>query len=83
MYPLLIVLYILFQIPGITDIGLLPRKINKVVIIGGSSMSSGIATMLVLANHRVIMKYTDQNSLQNGINRVKGEKQLRSPLDYS
>lgn len=63
------------KIPGITDIGLLPRKINKVVIIGGSSMSSGIATMLVLANHRVIMKYTDQNSLQNGINRVKANLQ--------
>ncbi|XP_055829900.1 glyoxysomal fatty acid beta-oxidation multifunctional protein MFP-a-like isoform X2 [Solanum dulcamara] len=61
----------LWKIPGITDIGLLPRKINKVAILGGSLMSSGIATVLVLANHYVIMKYIDQNSLQNGIDRVK------------
>ncbi|CAN4113637.1 unnamed protein product [Withania somnifera] len=59
------------KIPGITDMGLLPRKINKVAILGGSLMSSVIATVLVLANHYVIMKYMDQNSLQNDIDRVK------------
>ncbi|KAJ8535718.1 hypothetical protein K7X08_023438 [Anisodus acutangulus] len=59
------------KIPGITDMGLRPRKIHKVAVLGGSSMSSGIATVLVLANHYVIMKYIDQVSLQNGIDRVK------------
>ncbi|XP_059295715.1 glyoxysomal fatty acid beta-oxidation multifunctional protein MFP-a-like [Lycium ferocissimum] len=59
------------KIPGITDMGLRPRKINKVAILGGSLMSSGIAIVLLLANHYVIMKYIDQNSLQNGIDRVK------------
>ncbi|MCE2055900.1 hypothetical protein HAX54_043714 [Datura stramonium] len=59
------------KIPGITDMGLLPRKINKVAILCGSLMSSRIATALVLANHYVIMKYIDQNSLQNGVDRVK------------
>lgn len=67
-------IHLLFQIPGITDIGLLPRKINKVAILGGSLMSSEIATVLVLANYYVIMKYIDQNSLQSGIGRVNGEK---------
>ncbi|XP_060174702.1 glyoxysomal fatty acid beta-oxidation multifunctional protein MFP-a-like isoform X2 [Lycium barbarum] len=61
----------LWKIPGITDMGLRPRKINKVAILGGSLMSSGIAIVLLLANHYVIMKYIDQNSLQNGIDRVK------------
>uniref|UniRef100_M1BIS1 Glyoxysomal fatty acid beta-oxidation multifunctional protein MFP-a n=1 Tax=Solanum tuberosum TaxID=4113 RepID=M1BIS1_SOLTU len=65
------------KIPGITDIGLLPRKINKVAILGGSLMSSGIATVLVLANYYVIMKYIDQNSLQNGIGRVKANLEGR------
>lgn len=65
---------LLFQIPGITDTGLLPRKIRKVAILGGSLMSSGIATALVFANHYVIMKYMDQKSLENGIDGVKGEK---------
>lgn len=59
------------KIPGITDMGLLSRKINKVAILGGSLMSPVIATVLVLANHYVIMKYIDHNSLQNGIDRVK------------
>lgn len=70
-------IHLLFQIPGITDIGLLPRKINKVAILGGSLMSSGIATVLVLANYYVIMKYIDQNSLQNGIGRVKANLEGR------
>ncbi|KAH0661044.1 hypothetical protein KY290_027013 [Solanum tuberosum] len=65
------------KIPGITDIGLLPRKINKVAILGGSLMSSGIAAVLVLANYYVIMKYIDQNSLQNGIGRVKANLEGR------
>ncbi|XP_015079709.1 glyoxysomal fatty acid beta-oxidation multifunctional protein MFP-a-like isoform X2 [Solanum pennellii] len=65
------------KIPGITDIGLLPRKINKVAILGGSLMSSEIATVLVLANYYVIMKYIDQNSLQSGIGRVNANLEGR------
>ncbi|KAM3376634.1 glyoxysomal fatty acid beta-oxidation multifunctional protein MFP-a [Capsicum galapagoense] len=65
------------KIPGITDTGLLPRKIRKVAILGGSLMSSGIATALVLANHYVIMKYMDQKSLENGIDGVKADLEGR------
>ncbi|PHT44360.1 Glyoxysomal fatty acid beta-oxidation multifunctional protein MFP-a [Capsicum baccatum] len=65
------------KIPGITDTGLLPRKIRKVAILGGSLMSSGIATALVLANHYVIMKYMDQKSLENGIDGVKANLEGR------
>ncbi|PHT61213.1 Glyoxysomal fatty acid beta-oxidation multifunctional protein MFP-a [Capsicum annuum] len=65
------------KIPGITDTGLLPRKIRKVAILGGSLMSSGIATALVFANHYVIMKYMDQKSLENGIDGVKADLEGR------
>ncbi|PWZ09461.1 Glyoxysomal fatty acid beta-oxidation multifunctional protein MFP-a [Zea mays] len=39
------------KIPGATDLGLMPRKITKVAILGGGLMGSGIATaMAVIEN---------------------------------
>lgn len=56
-----------------TDHGLVPRSIKKVAILGGGSMGSGISTTLIVSNHPVILIEVDENSLQAGIGRVKGE----------
>lgn len=64
-----------------TDRGLVPRPINKVAILGGGLMGSGIATALVLNNYPVILKEVNEKFLQAGIDRVKGEaKNLCCPL---
>lgn len=60
------------QIPGITNLGLLPRNINKVAVIGGGLMGSGIASVLILSNYHVILKEVDHNLLLAGIGRVEG-----------
>lgn len=60
------------QIPNITNIGLTPRKIKKAAIVGGGLMGSGIATVLVLNNFKVILKELNAQFLSAGINRVKG-----------
>lgn len=61
------------QVPGITDAGLMPRKVNKVAVIGGGLMGSGIATALILSNYPVIMKEVNEKFLEDGIGRVRGE----------
>lgn len=60
------------QIPGITDLGLVPRRINKVAILGGGLMGSGIATALIMSNIPVILKEVNEKFLEAGIGRVKG-----------
>lgn len=59
-----------------TDRGLVPRSIKKVAILGGGSMGSGIATILIVSNYHVILIEIDENYLQAGIDRVKGEVNL-------
>ncbi|EXB37512.1 Peroxisomal fatty acid beta-oxidation multifunctional protein AIM1 [Morus notabilis] len=44
------------KVPNVTDIGLKPRHIKKVAIIGGGLMGSGIATALLLSNISVVIK---------------------------
>lgn len=56
-----------------TDRGLKPRRIKKVAILGGGLMGSGIATALIVSNYPVILKEVNENFLQAGIGRVKGE----------
>ncbi|KAE8798680.1 Glyoxysomal fatty acid beta-oxidation multifunctional protein MFP-a [Hordeum vulgare] len=46
----------LLQVPGATDLGLMPRKIMKVAILGGVLMGSGIATAMILSNYPVLLK---------------------------
>ncbi|KAL7080912.1 hypothetical protein ACP275_14G007900 [Erythranthe tilingii] len=65
------------KVPGVTDLGLKPRKINKVAILGGGLMGSGIATALILSNYTVILKEVNDKFLQAGIGRVKGNLQSR------
>ncbi|KAH7856829.1 hypothetical protein Vadar_005949 [Vaccinium darrowii] len=58
------------RVPGITDRGLVPRRINKVAILGGGLMGSGIATALILGNYPVVLKEVNEKFLQAGIDRV-------------
>lgn len=60
------------QVPGITDLGLMPRKIAKVAVLGGGLMGSGIVTALILTNYPVILKEVNEKFLNAGIDRVKG-----------
>ena len=55
------------QVPGVTDLGLAPRGMRKVAILGGGLMGSGIATALILGNYPVILKEVNDNLLQVGI----------------
>ncbi|KAL3641917.1 hypothetical protein CASFOL_012732 [Castilleja foliolosa] len=65
------------KVPGVTDLGLKPRSIKKVAILGGGLMGSGIATALVLSNYQVILKEVNDKFLQAGIGRVKSNLQSR------
>ncbi|MBA0683766.1 hypothetical protein Goari_025396, partial [Gossypium aridum] len=59
------------KVPGITDRGLVPRKVKKVAILGGGLMGSGIATALLLSNYTVILNEVNEKFLEAGIGRVK------------
>ncbi|PIA44343.1 hypothetical protein AQUCO_01700147v1 [Aquilegia coerulea] len=65
------------KVPGVTDLGLMPRKIKKVAIIGGGLMGSGIATALILSNYPVILKEVNEKFLEAGLGRVKANLQSR------
>ncbi|WOK96124.1 Crotonase superfamily [Canna indica] len=65
------------KVTGVTDLGLMPRTIRKVAIIGGGLMGSGIATVLILSNYPVILKEVNESYLQAGIGRVKANLQSR------
>ncbi|KAE8785194.1 ABC transporter B family member 25 [Hordeum vulgare] len=60
------------EVSGITDLGLMPRKVSKVVIVDGGLMGSGIATVLILSHYPVILKEVDEKFLNAGIDRIKG-----------
>ncbi|KAE8766381.1 hypothetical protein D1007_62400 [Hordeum vulgare] len=60
------------KVPGITDLGLMPRKVSKVAIVGGGLMCSGIATVLILSHYHVILKEVDEKFLNAGMDRIKG-----------
>ncbi|KAF3456245.1 hypothetical protein FNV43_RR00895 [Rhamnella rubrinervis] len=63
------------KVPGVTDLGLVPRRVRKVAIIGGGLMGSGIATALILSNYPVILKEVNEKFLQAGIGRVRANLQ--------
>jgi enoyl-CoA hydratase/3-hydroxyacyl-CoA dehydrogenase len=65
------------KVPGITDRGLVPRRIKKVAILGGGLMGSGIATALILSNYPVILKEVNDKFLQAGVGRVRANLQSR------
>jgi enoyl-CoA hydratase/3-hydroxyacyl-CoA dehydrogenase len=59
------------KIKGVTDIGLKPRPIRKVAVIGGGLMGSGIATACILAGQEVILKEINEKFLNAGLDRIK------------
>ncbi|KAJ6319051.1 hypothetical protein OIU76_014405 [Salix suchowensis] len=65
------------KIPGITDLGLVPRQVKKVAVLGGGLMGSGIATALILSNYPVILKEVNDQFMQAGIGRVRANLQSR------
>uniref|UniRef100_A0A1D1XSR5 Glyoxysomal fatty acid beta-oxidation multifunctional protein MFP-a n=2 Tax=Anthurium amnicola TaxID=1678845 RepID=A0A1D1XSR5_9ARAE len=65
------------KVAGITDLGLRPRKVTTVAILGGGLMGSGIATVLILSNIPVILKEVNANFLQAGIGRIRANLQSR------
>ena len=54
------------KVRGITDVGLKPRKMTKVAVLGGGLMGSGIATACVLAGMDVVLKEINEKFLQVG-----------------
>lgn len=65
------------KVPGATDLGLIPRKVTKVAILGGGLMGSGIATAMILSNYPVILKEVNEKFLNAGIDRIKANLQSR------
>ncbi|KAJ0981277.1 hypothetical protein J5N97_009532 [Dioscorea zingiberensis] len=64
------------NVPVINNhLGLVPRKIKKVAVLGGGLMGSGIATALILSNFPVILKEVDGNLLKGGLDRVQANLQ--------
>ncbi|CAI9100356.1 OLC1v1037336C1 [Oldenlandia corymbosa var. corymbosa] len=63
------------KVPNVTDIGLKPRPVKKVAVIGGGLMGSGIATALILSNTYVVLKEINSEYLQKGIKAI--EENLR------
>ncbi|XP_011048390.1 PREDICTED: peroxisomal fatty acid beta-oxidation multifunctional protein AIM1 isoform X2 [Populus euphratica] len=59
------------KIPKVTDVGLKPRHIKKVAVIGGGLMGSGIATALIVSNIHVVLKEINSEYLQKGTKTIE------------
>ncbi|KAJ0954535.1 putative isomerase, Enoyl-CoA hydratase, 3-hydroxyacyl-CoA dehydrogenase [Helianthus annuus] len=51
------------KVPGVTDLGLKPREIRKVAIVGGGPMGSRIAMALILNGYEVVLKEVTHQQL--------------------
>lgn len=58
--------------PNVSDVGLKPRVVKKVAVIGGGLMGSGIATAIILSNMHVVLKEVNSEYLLQGIKRIEG-----------
>ncbi|KAL2929176.1 Peroxisomal fatty acid beta-oxidation multifunctional protein AIM1 [Bienertia sinuspersici] len=56
------------KVPGVSDVGLKPRNIKKVAVIGGGLMGSSIITALLLSNIHVLLKEDKLNPLPREYN---------------
>uniref|UniRef100_K3YDX5 3-hydroxyacyl-CoA dehydrogenase n=1 Tax=Setaria italica TaxID=4555 RepID=K3YDX5_SETIT len=63
------------KIAGVTDLGLIPRNVKKVAVVGGGLMGSGIATTLILNHYNVILKEANEKLLNAGVDRIKANLQ--------
>lgn len=70
------------QVPNVTDIGLKPRPVKKVAVIGGGLMGSGIATALILSNINVVLKEVNSEYLTKGLKMIEGEIFILIDLVY-
>ena len=61
-----------WQVPNVTDVGLKPRPVKKVAVIGGGLMGSGIATALILSNIYVVLKEINSEYLLKGVKAIEG-----------
>ncbi|XP_076936829.1 peroxisomal fatty acid beta-oxidation multifunctional protein AIM1-like [Bidens hawaiensis] len=59
------------KVPNVTDIGLKPRPVKKVAVIGGGLMGSGIATALIISNINVVFKEVDSEYLTKGLKMIE------------
>ncbi|CAI9293303.1 unnamed protein product [Lactuca saligna] len=59
------------KVPNVTNIGLKPRSLKKVAIIGGGLMGSGIATAFIIHNIYVILKEVNPKFLLKGIKMIE------------
>ncbi|KAJ0090227.1 hypothetical protein Patl1_13270 [Pistacia atlantica] len=59
------------KVPNVTDVGLKPRVVKKVAVIGGGLMGSGIATAIILSNIFVVLKEVNSEYLLQGIKRIE------------
>lgn len=59
------------RVKGVTDVGLKPRQLQTVAVIGGGLMGSGIITALLMAGYQVILKEINEGAVQAGIGRVR------------
>lgn len=65
------------KVKGVTDLGLKPRPLKKVGVIGGGLMGSGIATACILNGIQVVIKEVNADFLKAGLERVKANLQSR------
>ncbi|XVF88559.1 hypothetical protein PTKIN_Ptkin19aG0060500 [Pterospermum kingtungense] len=59
------------KVPKVTDVGLKPRNVKNVAIIGGGIMGSGIATALILSNISVFLKEINSEYLLKGMKTIE------------
>ncbi|CAI9277721.1 unnamed protein product [Lactuca saligna] len=60
------------EVPKVTNVGLKPRSVRKVVVICGGLMGSGITIALILGNIKVVLKEVNSKYLQKGIKTIEG-----------
>lgn len=58
------------KVKGITDVGLKPRALKTVAVLGGGLMGSGICTALALAGYDVLLKEVSDKFLAAGLQRI-------------
>ena len=63
------------SVPGVTDVGLAPRPVKTVGVVGGGLMGSGIATACVMNGVSVVLKEINQKFLDAGMGRVRANLQ--------
>ncbi|KAL5975948.1 hypothetical protein ACLOJK_020277 [Asimina triloba] len=68
------------KVPKVTDVGLKPQRTQKVAVIGGGLMGSGIATALILSNIQVFLKEVNPEYLQKGVKTIADHNDLPRKL---